>query len=273
MKRIIYITATCVLSLLHLTVNAQSTGNKQAPEIFEHKSISTSDTAGNTIVNSIGMKLKLVPAGSFIMGSNNGGKYEKPIHRVTISKPFYMGVYEVTQTQYEKVMGKNPSHYKGSSNPVEEVSWNEAIEFCRRLSKMEGKTYRLPTEAEWEYACRAGSQADYCFEKPDDTLSDYAWYVGNSGRSTKSVGKKKPNGFSLCDMHGNVCEWCMDRRGSYPEGSVTDPTGPRIGSRRVFRGGDCHSDAGRCRSAYRSYELPGNKRNYIGFRVVLASQS
>jgi formylglycine-generating enzyme required for sulfatase activity len=151
-------------------------------------------------------------------------------------------MYEVTQQQYEKVMGTNPSTTKGPQNPVEKVSWNDAVEFCRKLSalpaeKSAGYVYRLPTEAEWEYACRAGTQTAYSFGDSESELGDYAWYDKNAGGTTHPVGSKKPNAWGLYDMHGNVFEWCQDWYGSYPSGSVTDPTGESSGSHRVVRGG------------------------------------
>ena len=176
------------------------------------------------ITNSIGMKLKLIPAGEFMMGSQEVG----PQHKVRITKPFYLGVYEVTQAEYEEVMGKNPSWFsKGgggaeevpgedtSGYPVEQVSWEDAVEFCKKLSAKEGKTYRLPTEAEWEYACRAGTTTRFSFGNDGESLAGYAWYSDNSDVKTHSVGEKKPNAWRLHDMHGNVWEWCADWHGLY----------------------------------------------------------
>jgi len=224
------------------------------------------------ITNSVGMKFALIPAGSFMIVSNNGSDTEKPVREVIISKPFYMGSYEVTQEQYERLMRKNPSRFKGVNNPVEKVSWNDATEFCRRLSEMENASYRLPTGAEWEYACRAGSQTEYCFGDGESGLSDYAWYGKNSGRGTHPVGMKKANDWGLYDVHGNVWEWCSDWYSeSYPARSVTDPSGPSSGSFRVRHGGGWNSDAARCRSAFRFYLTPEYRNVFLGFRVVLAA--
>lgn len=186
--------------------------------------------------NSIGMKFKLIPAGTFTMGDDNDAP------EVTLSKSFSLGIHEVTQSQYERVMGNNPSGFKGANNPVEQVSWEDAVEFCRKLSelpaeKAAGRVYRLPTEAEWEYACRAGTTTKYSFGDDDSELGNYAWFKGNSGNTSHPVGGKKPNAWGLYDMHGNVWEWCQDWYGDYPSGTVTDPMGATSGSYRVNRGG------------------------------------
>jgi len=162
---------------------------------------------------------------------------EGPQHEVTISKPFYIGVTEVTQAQYEAVMGTNPSRFKGPTNPVESIPWNEAVEFCRRLSEKTRKAVRLPSEAEWEYACRAGTKTRFSFGDSDSVLGDYAWYGSNSGGMTHPVGQKKPNPWGLYDMHGNIWEWCADWDGPYSSGSSTDPQGAGSGGFRVVRGG------------------------------------
>ena len=224
--------------------------------------------------NSIGMKFKLIPAGTFTMGDASGLASQTP-HEVTLTKPFKMGVHEVTQAQYEQVMGVNPSEFKGGNNPVEMVSWEDAVEFCRRLSELPaekeaGNVYRLPTEAEWEYACRAGTTTKYSFGDDESELRDHAWCSENSDVQTHRVGSKKPNAWGLYDMHGNVFEWCQDWYGDYPSGSVTDPTGPAVGSFRVFRGGSWDINAGDCRSAFRSGSYPSVRVSHFGFRVCLS---
>ena len=168
--------------------------------------------------NSIGMKLRLIPAGEFMMGSpgtESDRSNNETQHRVSITKPFYLGVTEVTQEQYQKVMGTNPSQFKGPQNPVERVSWAEAVEFCGKLSAMPaektaGHVYRLPTEAEWEYACRSGTTTAYGFGDDASRLGDYGWFRSNSDSGTHPVGEKKPNAWGLYDMHGGVYEWCQD---------------------------------------------------------------
>ena len=217
----------------------------------------------------------LMPAGRFMMGSKSGflgmggerdsGSDERR-HKVRLTSPFLMAKYELTQAQYEAVMGGNPSHFKGTSHPVETVSWNDAVEFCERLSVQSGGEYRLPSEAQWEYACRAGSQTAYCLGDGEGALGYHAWYGSNSDDETHPVGQKKPNAWGLYDMHGNVWEWCQDRYGGYPSGSVTDPEGPGSGSYRVLRGGSFRCAAGLCRSALRRFNSPGRRFNILGFR-------
>ncbi|MDG2383227.1 MAG: formylglycine-generating enzyme family protein [Pirellulaceae bacterium] len=237
----------------------------------------------DAVVNSIGMKLKLLPAGEFTMGSPNVlFPDEQPPHQVTLSRPFYLGVYEVTQAEYQQVMGKNPSKFKGVTNPVDSVSWDEVVEFCRKLSalpaeKAAGRVYRLPTEAEWEYACRGGETKNWNtaknFQAFGKQLNDFAWYLSNSDNKTHPVGQKSPNPWGFYDMHGNVWEWCQDWYGNYPRGAVTDPQGVSSGKYRVFRGGCWNFPFGFCRSTYRNGGHPS--RNYGingingGFRVAL----
>ena len=224
--------------------------------------------------DSIGMEFKLIPAGTFTMGDASGQDDETP-HEVTLTKPFKMGVHEVTQAQYEQVMGVNPSEYKGANNPVEMVSWEDAVEFCRRLSELPaekeaGNVYRLPTEAEWEYACRAGTTTMYSFGDDESDLRNYAWYLRYSGGGTHPVGGKKPNAWGVYDMHGNVWEWCQDWYGDYPSGSVTDPSGAKSGETRVFRGGSWSMTPEHCRSATRFGGFPWYRNGYFGFRVCLS---
>ncbi len=179
-----------------------------------------------------------------------------------------MGVYEVTQQQYEKVMGENPSWFKGAANPVEGVPWADATEFCKRLSAKEGKTYRLPTEAEWEYACRAGTTTAYSFGDDESRLGEYAWFGGHSGGKTHPVGQKKPNAWGLYDMHGNVSEWCQDCYGDYPNSLAPYPGGLGPAFYRAIRGGGWNSRAWSCRSVRRNGQPPKERFNCVGFRVA-----
>jgi len=235
----------------------------------------------DVITNSIGMKLVFISAGEFIMGSAESemGRYpDEQQHLVRITRPFCLGAYQVTQAEYEQVMGKNPSHFRGATRPVETVSWNDAVEFCRKLSAREGQTYRLPTEAEWEYACRAATQTPFHFGgelngREANCAGDYPYgtqITGPSLERTADVGSYPPNPCGLHDMHGNVWEWCQDRYGKhYYAGSPTeDPQGPSSGSYRVRRGGGWDSDAGDCRSANRYYASPGHEGRNLGFRVA-----
>jgi len=244
--------------------------------------------------NNVKMRLVLIPAGKFMMGSpatevGRGGD-EGPQHEVTISKPFYMGVLEVTQEQYEAVMGVNPSSFKGAKNPVENVSWDDAVEFCKKLSARTGKTVRLPTEAQWEYACRAGTitafhtgdalkpgQANADFTQPSNPgVLDriMAWLGMSSAKKTLQTtpaGSFSPNGLGLYDMHGNIWEWCSDWYGEdyYANSPKTDPQGPDSGSYRVLRGGSWSLSPQFCRSALRTRYTPDFRIYYIGFRVAV----
>jgi len=226
--------------------------------------------------NKVTMKLVLIPAGKFMMGSPKEEKdrfdNEGPQREVTLTKPFYMGVYEVTQAQYEAVMGANPSRYKGPTNPVESVSWDEAAEFSKKLSEKAGRAVRLPTEAEWEYACRAGTQTAFSFGDDPLALGDYAWHGRNSGDTTHPVGQKKPNAWGLFDMLGNVQEWCADWKGdSFGKGPSKDPSGPATGELRVQRGGsyfNSSADAYRCARSESDY--PANRSGSRGLRCVTA---
>ena len=228
---------------------------------------------GDPLVNSIGMVLVPIPAGEFMMGHAESAGIDQTKHLVRITKPFHLGAFEVTQEQYEKVMGKNPSDSKGPTNPVENVSWDDAVEFCRKLSelpeeKAAGHVYRLPTEAEWEYACRAGTTTKFSFGDDESRFGQHAWFDENSGEKTHPVGEKKPNAWGLYDMHGNVSEWCQDWHGDYPSEPVTDPTGPTTGSLRVNRGGSWGSVAWSCQSGFREGYYPTNRYSSLGFRVA-----
>ena len=224
-----------------------------------------------TYTNSIGMELVLMQAGSFMMGSEKGLDDEKPVHKVTISQPFYIGKYPVTQAQWVAVMGSNPSVIKGRDNPVENVSWNDVQDFIIKLNANEGHSrYSLPTEAEWEYAARAGTSSEFFFGDDEKELSKYGWYEGNSRNTTHPVGQKLPNAWGLYDVHGNVCEWVQGWMGDYSSAAVTDPKGPPSGSYRVYRGGSWYNTAEFCRSASRYYNSPDVRVDDLGFRLALS---
>jgi formylglycine-generating enzyme required for sulfatase activity len=275
--------------------------------------------------NSLGMPLVLIPPGMFQMGSRpdeiawaveHGEKNqenqdrvasEAPRHPVTISRPFYLAKYLVTQAEFEKVMGVNPSAFTTkpmdsaafpkplpesevkirhedtnkvagkdtSRHPVETVMWPEAMEFCRRLSALPAeraarRVYRLPSEAEWEYACRAGTMTRWYSGDDPAGLADVAWFMDNSGGITHPVGEKKPNAWGLCDMYGNVRQWCADRFGAdyYKQSVTSDPAGPPTGHLYVLRGGFCRNDPSAFRSASRFCSTPRARGHAFGFRVV-----
>ena len=250
--------------------------------------------------NNVKMRLVLIPAGKFMMGSPateaGRGSNEGPQHEVTISKPFYMGAFEVTQEQYEQVMGVNPSGFKGAKNPVETVSWDDAVEFCKKLSARTGKKVMLPTEAQWEYACRAGTttafhtgdalepgQDNAAFPSNPSVLDRIMAWLGISSAKktiqTTPAGSFPPNGLGLYDMHGNVWEWCSDwyddSYANLPAGQAgaknQDPAGPDSGSQRVLRGGCWGSLPLYCRSALRYGVIPDFRSSFGGFRVVVLS--
>ena len=211
----------------------------------------------------VGMEFCRIPAGTFLMGE------QRNQHQVTLTKDFYMARYPVTQTLWQAIMGSNPSYFKGENHPVEAVSWEDVQEFITNLNERTGENrYRLPTEAEWEYACRSGSPGAYCFGDDESLLGGYAWYNKNSDSKTHPVGGKKPNAWGLYDMHGNVFEWCQDWYGEYSPGSVTDPAGPSSGTNRVGRGGSWLNVAGLCQSASRYRDVPGNRYFIIGLRLA-----
>jgi formylglycine-generating enzyme required for sulfatase activity len=233
------------------------------------------------------MTFVLIPAGEFFMGSPPttspkklaaayGGdpkEYEGefPQHRVKISRPFWLGKFEVTQEQWQALMGNNPSKFVGRpQNPVEAVSWDDCQGFLQKLSAKLKKTFRLPTEGQWEYACRAGAASEFYFGDSKDALGDYAWLGANSGGMTHPVGRKKPNGWGLHDMAGDVDEWCEDWLDAYDKGDQKDPKGPPSGPARVFRGGSWLSYPWGLRSAFRRTGGPGGRHGDYGFRVVLA---
>ena len=225
-------------------------------------------------VPDLNLEMVHIGPGTFTMGSDNGADDQKPQTRVTLTHGYWLGKTEVTQGQWVALMGINPSSFKGTDRPVEQVSWSDAIEFCRKLTDRERTAgrlpedyeYTLPTEAQWEYACRAGTTEDNA-----GNLDAIAWYHQNSGVTTHPVGQKQANAWGLYDMHGNVWEWCLDWYGNYPGGSVRDPTGPASGPDRVNRGGSWSSLAIRCRSASRYGSDPGDRLDGLGFRLALSS--
>jgi len=227
------------------------------------------------------MKFAWIPPGTFLMGSpaNEPERSDDETqHGVTLTKGFHLGVHQVTQAQWQAVMGANPSNFKGENNlPVEQVSWDDCVAFCEALGKKDGRTYRLPTEAEWEYACRAGTTTPFHF---GDTISvnqsnydgNYTYSNGKKGvyrQKMTPVGSFPANAWGLFDMHGNVWEWCADWFGPYPEGELKDPQGFIGGEARVLRGGSWSFNPRFCRSACRYWRAPGSRDYDLGCRVAL----
>ncbi|TAL33669.1 MAG: formylglycine-generating enzyme family protein [Spirochaetes bacterium] len=216
------------------------------------------------------MEFVFVPGGTFSMGSpeSEGGSSERPQHKVTVNG-FWMAKYECTQAQYEAVMGDNASGFKAKDNPAESVSWDDAKKFCGKFKNKNDIAIRLPTEAEWEYACRAGTGTRYYWG--DEMDGAYCWFVKNSEQKTHPVGSRQPNGFGLYDMSGNVSEWCADAYDEryYKNSPEKDPAGPGNGDRHVVRGGSWCLIADYMRSAFRDKYLNSYHNNYIGFRPVL----
>jgi len=241
--------------------------------------------------DSIGLTMIRIEPGTFTMGSpskERGRDNDEQQHRVTLSKAFFLSSTEVTQAQWQEVMDKKPSNFEGAHRPVERVSWLDCVEFCNKLSKQEGRSpaykinggtvtwnrdangYRLPTEAEWEYACRAGSSTRYCNGNSENHLNAVGWYCGNSEEETHVVGGKHPNAWGLYDMHGNVWEWCWDRYGDYPSEPAKNPTVPSSHGLNVLRGGSWFEADGdrHCRSAFRYRGILSSREHNIGFRLA-----
>ena len=226
---------------------------------------------GNSIIFPGGSyQMVYVSGGTFNMGSSDSDAYsdEKTVHSVSVSS-FYIGKTEVTQALWKAVMGNNPSNFKGDNLPVEEVSWNDCQEFIRKLNSATGKTFRLPTEAEWEFAARGGNSSRGYKYSGSNTIDNVAWYDGNSSNKTHAVGTKQANELGLYDMSGNVYEWCSDWYGNYSSSSKTNPKGPSSGSYRVLRGGSWGNVARFCRVSHRHNFNPGSRFHSLGLRLVL----
>lgn len=268
-----FTTCTLVTLLALTTVGCVERTRPEASQTPPSAESTSASELPSEIETSGGILMVLIPGGEFTMGSD-GQQDAAPAHKVTVS-PFYMDRCEVTQAFYERLTGKNPARRKGEQNPVERVRWTDALKFCNARSAEEGLTpcynldtwacdfsadgYRLPTEAEWEYACRAGSTGDYYFEGGADRLDAHAWFRDNAGRKHHPVGQKEPNAFGLYDMAGNVREWCNDWYAvdAYAADPAADPRGPASGEKTVLRGGAFSGSAETCTSWSRYCDEPG----------------
>ena len=236
--------------------------------------IANSDNISIPIKDGISIDMVRVEAGTFTMGATpeikNPEDDEKPTHRVTLTNDYYIGKYEVTQALWKAVMGSNPSWFKGDNLPVEKVSWDDCQEFISKLNRITGKTFRLPTEAEWEYAARGGNKSRGYQYSGSNNLLDVAWFMDNSGSQTHAGGTKQANELGIYDMSGNVWEWCQDWFGENNSSSQVNPTGANSGSDRVIRGGSWGFDAVSCRSSIRSWCKSGGRGYNLGLRLVLS---
>ena len=265
-------------------VNQQQSENQQSSNTYVASSsnnssgslsvASGSNTISIPVKDGISIEMVKVEAGTFLMGATSEMKdpydWEKPVHQVILTNDYYMGKYEVTQALWEAVMGSNPSQFKGDNLPVEKVSWSDCQEFISKLNSMTGRKFRLPTEAEWEYAARGGKKSRGYQYSGSSNISDVAWYDGNSGSKTHPVGTKQANELGIYDMSGNVYEWCSDRYGSYSSSSQTNPTGAYFMSHRVGRGGCWDCNAWYCRSSFRNGSTPDSRDSGLGLRLVLS---
>ncbi len=252
------------------TTTSTTTVSKPKPKPKPRHAPSASATSQTFTANGVSFKMIRVDGGTFTMGAtseqgSDAGGREKPTHQVTLST-YYIGETEVTQALWEAVMGSNPSYFEGADRPVEQVSWNDCKAFIRKLNSLTGKNFRLPTEAEWEYAARGGNKSQGYKYSGSNSLGNVAWYSDNSGHETHPVKLKSPNELGLYDMSGNVWEWCQDWYGSYSSSSQTNPTGTASGSNRVCRGSGCIHDAG---VSYRSYNRPDIRYTDLGLRLAL----
>ena len=246
-----------------------------AQQPMEQTPVTNVDNISIPVKDGISIDMVRVEAGTFTMGATAEmedlwNDEEKPTHRVTLTNDYYIGKYEVTQALWKAVMGNNPSNFKGDNLPVERVNWKDCQKFLSKLNRITGKTFRLPTEAEWEYAARGGNKSRGYQYSGSNNFSDVAWFMENSGSETHAVGTKQANELGIYDMSGNVREWCQDWYGKYNSSSQVNPTGANSGSRRVCRGG-CwiYNDRG-CRSSCRFSYTPGDRDNFLGLRLVLS---
>ena len=269
--------SAAIMLVLDCSSSLQSDGDKftemktHVKAFIETLAAAMDDTGNGQTYTVNGVSFTMIPieGGTFQMGSTTGDSDEKPVHQVTVSS-FSIGQTEVTQELWQAVMGSNPSDFSGSKRPVEKVSWNDCRTFITKLNQLTGKTFRLPTEAEWEYAARGGNKSKGYIYSGSNEIDDVAWFTSNSSNTTHDVATKSPNELGIYDMSGNVWEWCQDWYGSYSSSSQTNPTGPTSGSGRVRRGGCWNNIATGCRVADRNYSSPScSTLNGLGFRLAL----
>ena len=257
-----------------LASNAVASSNTSGYSSSSSSMASGSNAISIPVKDGISIDMVKVEAGTFMMGATSEMKDpysdEKPVHQVTLTNDYYMGKYEVTQALWQAVMGSNPSNFKGDNLPVETVNWNDCQEFISKLNSLTGRKFRLPTEAEWEYAARGGKKSRGYQYSGSRKISDVAWYEGNSRSKTHPVGRKQANELGIYDMSGNVWEWCSDWYGSYSSSSQTNPMGSDSGAKRVRRGGSWCYIARICRSSYRSGDAPDCRGLYLGLRLALS---
>ena len=254
------------------TVSTVSVSPVQVPAVPSNTI--SDDAITIPVKDGICIEMVKVEGGTFMMGATsemkNPNSNEKPVHQVTLTNDYYMGKYEVTQALWQAVMGSNPSEYKGDNLPVETVSWNDCQKFISKLNSLTGRMFRLPTEAEWEYAARGGKESRGYQYSGSSNISDVAWYDENSGSKTHPVGTKQANELGIYDMTGNVWEWCSDWYSSYSSSSQTNPTGSDSGSARVSRGGGWNCNASYCRLSVRFYYTPDFRLDILGLRLALS---
>lgn len=286
-QHIAWLMIACCLLVGLLGCAAEDVQPEPRPPLLRPAESSLPESLRLKLGKGVTMDLRLIPAGAFRMGSpaseQDRDDDEGPVRQITLTRAVYLGVHEVTQQQYEAVLGRNPSKHRGPKRPVDSVTWQDAVAFCRALSNRTGRAIRLPTEAEWERAARAGSTSRFCFGDAAADLHRFGNYYDREHpnyddvlrpdgyRRTAPVGSYQPNAWGFCDMHGNVFEWCFDwYTPRYPAGQRTDPAGAPAGAYRVSRGGSWASPSWKCRSAYRNrFTGDGRYNDQFGFRVVV----
>jgi len=248
---------------------APSPAEAPSPKVVELPSSFSKPELTMDIGGGVTLEFVLIRPGSLMMGMPNGNSNERPVHEVKLTQPFYLGKYEVTQSQWLAVMPANPSNFEGPKLPVEQVSWEQCQTFLAKLGERQSRwKFSLPTEAQWEYACRAGNRGTHIFGESDEQLWPHAWHQQNSRETTHPVGSKKPNAWGLYDMHGNVKEWCLDGYAEYSEGAVKDPQGPTSSPYRIFRGGGWNDYSANCRATIRDFLYPVGYDDDLGLRVL-----